>query len=170
MFYVKQATLSDFNQIMTIIAEAKQLLKAAGSPQWQDGHPNQQQIKQDLKNHQCWILMDSDGTVAGTATLLTTPEPSYKKIEGAWHSDEPYATIHRLAIASKYRGHHLAPLYMEHLITIGNFLGFNNFRIDTHELNIGMQKVIKKSGFQPAGIIYVNPTIDGKRLAYELNL
>lgn len=38
--YLRQAQLPDRDTIMQIIDDAKAAMKKAGSPQWQDGHPN----------------------------------------------------------------------------------------------------------------------------------
>lgn len=169
--YVKMASADDLNAIMVIIDDAKQLLKRDGSTQWQDGYPNRELLKDDILKHRCWVLMVGN-QLAGTSTLLTEPEPTYIKIErGSWHEqDERYATIHRLAISSKFRGLHLSKFMFSNLISIGYLKGFRNFRIDTHEVNFRMQKLIQNFDFVYRGDIYIDQTPDGKRLAFELNM
>ncbi|WP_348535301.1 GNAT family N-acetyltransferase [Lactobacillus sp. ESL0785] len=168
--YIRWAEAKDLPAMMAIIAQAKQLLKSDGSPQWQDGHPNEEMFKADIAQKRAYVLIVGQ-EVAGVAVLQTTPELSYVQIDGAWrNSTMPYATIHRIAFSDKYRGQHLGQIFISNLLSRGQFLGFHNFRIDTHALNKRMQGLIKKVGYHYCGIIHVNPTSDGARYAYELNL
>lgn len=169
--YVKKAQLQDLPAIMKIIDNAKALLKADGSPQWQDGSPDETTFINDINHGNCWVLK-VDNQIAGTATLLTTPDANYENIsDGQWkNTSAPYATIHRIAISPDYRGMSLGKFFLSNLITLGTHAGINNFRIDTHELNQRMQHLVQQFNFEYTGIIYVNPTGDGRRLAFELNL
>lgn len=38
--YIKRAQITDLNEIMNIISQAQAMLKADGSPQWQNGYPD----------------------------------------------------------------------------------------------------------------------------------
>ncbi|MCH4008775.1 GNAT family N-acetyltransferase [Companilactobacillus sp.] len=169
--YLRKSTLSDLDAVMEIIEEARALLKKDGSPQWQNGSPNRDTLKNDIESGINWVLI-VDGKIAGAATLLESAEPSYSKIfEGSWNNTtEPYATTHRVAISSKFRGMHLSKFMFTNLTTIAIEHGFKNMRIDTHEMNERMQGLAKSLGYHYRGIVYVDEPVDGKRLAYELNL
>lgn len=168
--YLQQATNKDITKIMQIINQAKQLLKEDGNPQWQNGRPNQEIITTDIVKKQAYCLM-VDQQIDGIAILQTTPETTYAKIDGAWHQEHlQYATIHRIAISANFRGQHLGQFFMSNLISQGKLKGINNFRIDTHPVNLRMQKLIKKTGFKYRGTIQIDQTKDGLRYAYELNL
>lgn len=168
--YIRQATKADLPAMLTIIADAKTLLKADGSPQWQDGSPSQAQLLADIEKQQSYVLILGD-KIVGTAALVTEPDPHYAEIEaGAWRSTLPYATIHRIAVASNYRGQQLAHYFCSNLISRAYSLGFRALRIDTHQQNLRMQKLITALDFHYCGIIYVAPTPHGRRLAYELIL
>ena len=86
-------------------------------------------------------------------------DPTYAVIDGAWHSDRPYGTIHR--IASDGSGG-----------ILGTAVAFGKsrtdyLRIDTHEDNKVMQHAIEKLGFRRCGIIHLS---DGSpRIAYDLS-
>ena len=121
--YLRRAQLQDLPAIMKIIDDAKELLKKNGSPQWQNGYPNQETLTQDIAMQTNWVLIN-DNKVAATATLQLTPEPTYRNItQGQWQQpDEPYATIHRVAISSNYRGQGLSKLLFSNLLTVGKEL------------------------------------------------
>lgn len=169
--YLRRAQIQDLATIMKIIDDAKELLKKNGSPQWQNGYPNHETFAQDIAMQANWILID-DNKVVATATLQLAPEPTYRNItQGQWQQpDEPYATIHRVAISSDYRGHGLSKLLFSNLLTVGQMQGIKNFRIDTHRSNKAMQHIVENFNFKRRGIIKVNDQNDPERLAYELNL
>ena len=169
--YLRRAQLQDLTAIMKIIDDAKELLKKNGSPQWQNGYPDQENVTQDIVMQTNWILIN-DNKVVATATLQLTPEPTYRNItQGQWQQpDEPYATIHRVAISSNYRGQGLSKLLFSNLLTVGQMQGIKNFRVDTHRSNKAMQHIAENFNFKKRGIIKVNDQNDPERLAYELNL
>ena len=163
--------MHDLPAINKIIAEAKQALKDAGSPQWQDGHPSRGMIVNDITHHQSWALV-LDNQVVGVATLQPGPEKSYQELAGgSWHNDnDHYLTIHRVAIGNQFRGKHLSDFLFSNLLTVGQEKGFSDFRLDTHQKNLAMQKIAKKFNFQYRGTVEVDDRVDPHRLAYELNL
>lgn len=169
--YLRRAQLQDLTAIMKIIDDAKELLKKNGSPQWQNGYPDQETFTQDIVMQTNWILIN-DNKVVATATLQLTPEPTYRNItQGQWQQpDEPYATIHRVAISSNYRGQGLSKLLFSNLLTVSQMQGIKNFRVDTHRSNKAMQHIAENFNFKKRGIIKVNDQNDPERLAYELNL
>lgn len=170
LIYTRKAETTDIDAMMAIIDEAKALLKADGSTQWQDGHPDKALLLEDIKKGFARVLV-VDGQVAGTATLMSTPDPCYAEIEGAWQdTEDPYATIHRIAISAKFRGMKLSKFFFSNLISDAYAQGLHHMRIDTHEMNKRVQNLVAEFGFEYTGIIYVQDAVDGKRLAYELNM
>lgn len=167
--YLRKSVPEDLNEIMKIIDEAKMLLKKDGSPQWQDGHPDRKQFETDINNGFNWVLMVGN-EIAGTATLTSQIEDDYKDIEGEWRGDDHYLTIHRVAIASHFRGMQLSKQIFSNLLTVGRTLGYSDFRIDTHPVNVRMQKLITDFGFEKRGVVHVEDKLDPRRFAYELNM
>lgn len=169
--YLRRAKLADLNAIMKIIEEARALLKQDGNPQWQDGHPDQKTVLQDISQEISWVLI-VNGQVAGTVALMRTPKPIYQTLEdGHWSQpDLPYITIHRLALSDQFRGQGLGKTLLSNLITVGLVQGSHNFRLDTHVMNKRMQRLAENFGFIRRGTIHVQDKIDPQRVAYELNL
>ena len=56
--YLRRAQLQDLTAIMKIIDDAKELLKKNGSPQWQNGYPDQETFTQDIVMQTNWILIN----------------------------------------------------------------------------------------------------------------
>ena len=94
----------------------------------------------------------------GAFALVPGQDPTYRVIDGAWQSDAPYLTIHRLAGDGICHG------------IFGAAVAFAagrcpHLRIDTHADNRPMRNHIAGAGFVYCGIIRVE---DGSpRLAYE---
>ena len=64
------------------------------------------------------------------------------------------------------KGKNVASLFIEKAKEIGREKGIFNIRIDTHEKNASMRRMVEKNGFKKTGIIYVE---DGSpRYAYQL--
>lgn len=171
LIYIKRATMADVPAIMPIIANAKALLHADGSPQWQDGYPDEVAIRHDIMAQCSWLLL-IDGQVAGTAAQVIADDPNYHEIAGAgWqNTTDPYATIHRIALSADFAGHHLSHFFFSNLISQAYQAGIRNFRIDTHDMNKRMQAIATSLGYQYRGIIHVAEPGDNARRAYELNL
>lgn len=169
--YTRKAENSDINAIMQIIKEAKDFLRASGSSQWQGTYPDLKAIQADIDKQNGLVLV-TNGEVSGYAAVITGIEPTYADIEGAWKNDtDQYATIHRMAMSSKYRGMHLADKFISNIISLKFAEGIKNFRIDTSRKNKIVQHIATSHNFKYRGIIYVaEDPEDRSRLAYELNL
>jgi len=156
---------------MEIIADAKALLKADGSPQWQDGYPDEAAIRRDIMAQQSWILMVGN-QIAGTAAQVIGDDANYHEITGTgWqNNDDPYATIHRIALSKAVAGQQLRHYFVSALLGTAYQDGIRNFRIDTHQLNQRMQAIATSLGYQFRGIVHVAEPGDNARRAYELNL
>ncbi|KRM05940.1 MAG: GNAT family N-acetyltransferase [Liquorilactobacillus ghanensis] len=170
--FIRPATLTDLPAMMEIIEEARQLLAADNIPQWQDGYPNETSIEQDIENEIAYVLIN-DRQIAGVAALQTWPDPDYNQIySGTWRQpdDRHYATIHRIAVAQRFRGQNLAQMFLSNLISRSLQLGFDQVRIDTHPTNQRMRHLITKFGFDLAGEIRLEERSVPERLAYQLFL
>ncbi len=164
----RKTTAEDLPAVMKIITDAKALLAAAGSPQWQNGYPNEETIKNDIEEGISYVLL-VDGVVAGTMALQRTPDKNYQEIfEGTWENEtDPYTTVHRIALSKEFRGQKLAYRLMEFAEAETKNLGIRQIRVDTHKKNTGMQRIMEHSGFELRGLVYVSDYTDNERLAYQ---
>ncbi len=170
--YLRLSTNKDLNKIVKIINNGKTFLKSQNINQWQDGYPAAEDISNDIKNSIGYVFIE-DGEIAGYAALHQGIDPMYLKISnGNWitGTHARYTAIHRIAMASKFRGQHLAEKMISNLITVSGVLGYKDLRIDTHPDNKIMQHTILKSGFEKRGTVHM-PAPDGSpRFAYELQI
>lgn len=126
--------------------------------QWGGAYPPGSLIAEDIEKRRLFVV-ESGGRVRGVFAFIIGPDDSYAVIEdGSWLSDGEYGTIHRIAGDGESHG------------TVGAAVDFcsgriGHLRIDTHESNAVMRRLIERNGFERRGIIHV---ADGSpRIAYE---
>jgi RimJ/RimL family protein N-acetyltransferase len=152
----RRCQAQDIPAVAAILAQAHAFMREQGLPQWQGEYPNAEDVKRDVEEGIGWVL-EEDGVVA-YAALREGLEPTYAHIEGAWHGDEPYLTLHRVAVSQYGKGY--VGQVFAHAAQTCRWL-----RIDTHEQNRPMRRAIEKFGFKECGVIYV---ADGTpRIAYD---
>ena len=157
--------IEDIPQVMEIIKDAQLYLKNEGIDQWQNNYPNPQVIREDIRNGNSYVIK-KDNKVVAVAAIIFADDPTYKKIyQGEWLSRGKYGVIHRAAVAENYKGQGIASKFFRETEKMAAEMGIKSIRIDTHQDNLAMQRLIEKENFEYCGIIY---TEDGsRRLAYE---
>lgn len=145
--------------ILTIYRYARDFMASSGNPrQWAGGYPQRDLLLRDIENGHLYLCRDSRA-IYGVFAFIIGEDETYRRIEdGAWLSDAPYGTIHRIAGNGTKKGILAeAVTYCESKIP--------HLRIDTHQDNLLMQHLVIKLGFQKCGTIYVS---DGSpRIAFE---
>lgn len=166
---IRPATIEDLSAIMDIIADAKQFIKTCGCPQWNtpDGYPTRSTLLTDIEKKQLYVY-DENG-LRGIMACVFGKEPSYEKIYGTWLTHNvSYMTIHRLAVKKSY--HHTGTSFklFNYAEQLAKKFGAISIRVDTHPLNIAMQKFLLKHNFTKCGEINITTSkIDTLRIAYE---
>jgi len=165
---IRQSTLNDVPSIMNIINDAKAYLASQNIDQWQNGYPNEEQVKNDIEKEESFVVVNDENQVMATSMFTLRKEPTYKEvISGKWiiPEEETYGVVHRLAIKKEYRKLGLATFLFDDFHQQLKNKNIKSLKIDTHEENSGMQSLIKKLGYQYCGIIYTS--YNAKRLAFE---
>lgn len=169
---IRLATLNDIPKIMEVISDAKALLKKNGSMQWNtpDGYPNEDVFINDINNKNLYALHDNN-ILIGIMACVTGIDENYEEIEGHWITNGPYLTIHRIAIKKEYYHTKSSHLLIDYAINLAKSYKCNSIKVDTHPLNIPMQKLLLHFNFTHCGTITLKRSkIDNLRLAYELKL
>ena len=164
---IQLSTFEDIPAIIAIINDAKEYLASQKIDQWQNGYPNAEQVANDIKNNESYVVINDENEVIATAMFTTNPEPTYKIIDGNWNIDEneKYGVVHRMAIKKEFRKFGLATFMFHEFQMQLLEKKIKSLKIDTHEKNLGMQALIKKLGYTYCGIIYTN--YHAKRVAFE---
>lgn len=159
MFLIRCARNEDLTRLLEIYDAARAFMRRTGNlHQWNGAYPSAEVLLEDIRKEQLYV-MEVDEKIEAVFALIIGKDPTYSYIEGgAWISDEPYGTIHRIASSGSLRG------VLQKAVDF-SWERIQHLRVDTHEDNRVMREAIRKSGFVKCGIIYL---LDGSpRLAYE---
>lgn len=161
----RRTTEKDIDGVMEIISQSQQYFKEQGIDQWQNGYPNKEVIKNDISNENSYVLL-KDNKILATTVISFDGEETYNKIyDGKWLSNEDYAVIHRVAVDTNHKGLGLAGKIIDEAKKKCSERGIKSIKVDTHEDNESMQRLLLKNGFEYCGVIYLE---DGaKRIAFE---
>lgn len=156
-YFVRKATSSDLPRIGEIYHAARQFMADHGNPnQWGTTNPPMSQLIQDIQQGDLYVIVD-DQSIHGVFYFFIGTDPTYASIDGEWHADTPYGTIHRIA------GDGSGGI-LKTAVEFGRSK-IDHLRIDTHKDNKIMQKAVTKYGFRRCGIIRI---ADGSpRIAYD---
>ena len=162
---IRLAEKKDIDRIMQIIADARESIGRLGIDQWQYGYPTRDIVKEDIVLGRSYVVVENN-EICATFAVMLHGEPTYKKIYcGAWISDGEYLALHRIAIESNHRGQGIAEKIVAFLSDYANENGYLSVRVDTHQGNLPMRKMLEKNGFEYCGTIHL---MDGQeRVAYE---
>lgn len=155
---IRKYNYDDLAEIEAIYARAREQMRKNGNPsQWGNNHPPRDLLTDDIEQGNGYAVI-SGGKICGVFAFVVGNDPTYEYIEGKWLNDEKYGTIHRIASNGAVKG------------VLSGALDFcggicPNIKIDTHEDNKIMRRLLEKEGFAECGIIYVE---DGTpRIAYQ---
>ena len=160
---IRKATTADIDRCLEIYKNAREYMRQNGNPdQWGTEYPYEHLLVEDIEFGRLYVV-EQNCSVEGVFLMESGPDETYMEIEGEWLNDEPYYVIHRIASSGKAKGVVKAAVDFALINT-------QNVRIDTHEKNLTMQKVLTKIGFEYCGIIYVFAPWEGRspRMAYHL--
>ena len=160
----------DLQAVMELIHDAQRTMREAGLDQWQNGHPSEEEIRNDIRNREGRVW-EEDGKILGTAMLSFRGEPNYETIvDGSWNmGDIPYGTIHRVAVLSTDRRQGTAGKILKEMEKECREQGFTCVRMDTHQDNVPMRTWLGRHGFVYCGVITMKETME-TRLAFEKKL
>lgn len=156
---IRKAIESDLLEIKSIVAKARELMKASGNVnQWVDGYPSIDVLLSDIRSGNAYLLLRENKAVAYFA-MVDGSDPTYNFIaEGNWLNDDTYGVLHRIASNGEAKG-----VFKEILLYASEH--YSNIRIDTHHDNKIMQRLLEQNEFVYCGVIFL---ADGSPiLAYQ---
>ena len=173
---IRQAEMGDLGAVMEIIAEARGTIAALGIDQWQDGYPQREIIETDILSGVSYCIENTEnGEILATFGVFEAGDHLYDRIfDGEWRTGDSlsglgesvsYTAIHRVAISVKSRGQGLSTAMIDFVAQKAREIDKRSLRIDTHEGNVVMRRMLEKHGFCHCGTIYLEN--GDARVAYE---
>jgi hypothetical protein len=159
-YKIRKATTDDLPTIMRLIDASREIMRSNGNlTQWPVGYPAAATVKADIDDGTCYLITDNEKAI-GSFALKPGPDPTYSIIyNGEWlDNTQDYYVIHRITSLPEAHG------IFDTLINY-SFSVCPNIRIDTHEDNTIMRKLLDKYGFTYCGIIHISN--GSERVAYQ---
>lgn len=161
--YLKNASEKEADSIWKILQQAIERRKKDGSLQWQDGYPNPETIKEDIKKKQAFVLI-TEKQMIGVCTLIKNTEPAYQNIEGKWLSEGDFLVVHRVAIADEFLGKGWSKVLFEKIEKKALSENIFSIKADTNFDNLPMISTFKSMGFEYCGEVMMR---NSPRKAFE---
>ncbi len=166
---LRLANLSDASEIWIILQQAIEQRKLDGSEQWQQGYPNEQSVKDDIRDGYAYVLSHrtpsgEEETVIAYAAIIFGVEPAYNDIDGAWLSHGDYAAVHRVATANAVKGKGIATKLFSMIEDLCVEHEVYSIKVDTNYDNIPMLKILDRLNYTYCGEIMFG---GAPRRAYE---
>lgn len=165
---IRKSTLNDLDALMPIFDEARGTIAKLGIDQWQNGYPSRDVIADDVAKERSYVV-EVNGNIRGTFVLVDDGEVTYDQIyDGHWltgDDSQNYIAIHRVAISVVSRGSGISTEIINYASEYAKKLGRASLRIDTHEGNVVMRRMLEKHGFSLCGTIHLQN--GDLRVAYE---
>lgn len=163
----RQANAADIPAVWGIITDAKALMAASGSTQWNESYPLPSTIEGDVSRGEAYVI-EACGRLAAYGVVSFGGESAYDNLSGAWLVETcRYATVHRLAVAAGCRGRGYASLFLNHAVRLAVAHGVRSMRADTAECNTAMSSLLLSMGFVRCGKVCYPGVARGERIAYE---
>lgn len=156
-YVFRKATMDDLEAVLFIIDKAKERMKSHMSGQWQDGSPSKETFIRDIKEEHLYVLTTFD-KVIGVLALLDHEGAYDTLLSGEWLHNIPYKVIHRFAVHEAYLGMGVASFMLKSAELLAKSEGVQQIRIDTHERNIPMVKLLIKNGYVQCGSTLIEGT------------
>jgi len=150
---LRKANFSEAPFIWSILQEAIEQRKQAGSEQWQNGYPNEQTVDDNIANGYAYVLIDNEVIVAYAAIIFGV-EPAYNDIKGKWLTYDNYVVVHRVATSNAAKGRGIATHLFKMIEDLCLTQNVYSIKVDTNFDNIPMLKILDKLTYTYCGEIF----------------
>ena len=163
---VRPASKADIGDILGCVRRIKhEYFEANNIDQWGEGYPSREIFAADVEKKALYVMHMGE-VLIGFGSFIAGADPTYAEIEGAWLTEgDNYLVVHRLGINPDWHGMGMGTALMGLADKICEVKKIASIRVDTHEDNISMQKLLEKCGFTKCGVIRLEN--GDPRLAYE---
>jgi ribosomal protein S18 acetylase RimI-like enzyme len=154
MYIFRKALLTDENDILSIYESVKEKGKIDGTSDWDEDYPNQEILKEDLKNEQAYVLISNEKIIAAI-TMIEEDEPGIQSLP--WVKAKACFLV-RLCVSPEYQGKGIGEKMMRKISKYAKDKGFEA----THHLaaivNEAANRLYERMGYRNLGMIHMYDT------------
>ncbi|MCT4687247.1 GNAT family N-acetyltransferase [Vallitalea sp.] len=160
MVEIVKAKIDDIVDIMKLINDCVNNMRANNIFQWDEHYPNQEIMLKDIEDSNLYVMKD-DNSYFGIVTINEEQDKEYKTVD--WKSESTgILVVHRLAVSPLGQGKGIGRslmLFAEDLVRQKNY---KSVRLDTYSGNPIALSFYKRLGYEKVGEVYFT----GRELAY----
>lgn len=158
----RKANYNDIETINKIYEDASKSLAENEIDQWQGELKPKIKNKEAIKN--IYLLTENEG-ILSTGLILDYDKDYANIYDGSWLSNGKYYVVHKFATNIRIRRNGYGSIFLQEVEKLAIKNSIFSIKIDTHEDNYLMQKLLAKNGYKKCGMVILEGS--GKRLAYE---
>lgn len=145
---MRKAVLGDLGNIMTIIKETIIEMHSYNNYQWDENYPKEKDFMNDIEKGDLYVA-EREGKLVGFICVNKVEPIEYNGLN--WGLNDEAMVVHRMAVNPACRREGIGT----ELIKFADELALNNsiryLKTDTYSLNIKMDALFKKSGYNFIG-------------------
>lgn len=158
----RKANYNDIDGINKIYEDASKSLAENEIDQWQGELKPKIKNKEAIKN--IYLLTENE-EILSTGLILDYDKDYANIYDGSWLSNGKYYVVHKFATNIRIRRKGYGAIFLKEVEKLAIKNSIFSIKIDTHEDNYLMQKLLAKNGYKKCGMVILEGS--GKRLAYE---
>lgn len=172
----RPAVREDFEQAMALLDGGHQTFEQLGIDEGRSKkYPSARRLMHSIKNSTTYVIEDAQGHMIAMFAVSFSPDKNYARpIDGAWLTDasvqpQPYAELHWVAVDQAARRRGVGMFILDKADHIARAGGCSSLRADVYELNVPMQNLLSKHGYERCGIFTVKDVFgrEKRRVGYE---
>lgn len=144
---IRTANKNDLSSILSIVEEAKSIMKQDNNDQWDEYYPLEEHFEQDIEKETLFVL-EEDSKIYAFIVIDQQQSEWYDEIEWPVNRNGAYV-IHRLAGSSEYKG--AATQLFDFAVNMALEHQIHVLITDTFALNKRAQGLFEKFGFTKVG-------------------
>lgn len=145
---IRKAIIKDLNAIMVIIKDTIIEMHSYSNNQWDKNYPQEKDFINDIENENLFVSV-TNGKVVGLACINKEEPIEYNGLN--WRKNGEAMVIHRMAVDINSRRQGIGMELMNFADELAIKNSITHLKTDTFSLNIKMQCLFKKCGYNFVG-------------------
>lgn len=142
---IREAKVTDLQDIMRITKEIVMEMKNDGNPQWHDNYPTIEDFSQDINNQTLYVYEENNKVIA----FICITKDYDNEYESVLQSTKEDAYImHRLGVDKSYRSSGIASILMSYAEELAQKDNVYLMKTDTEVNNLKMNRLFTKLGYK----------------------
>lgn len=149
--YIRLANITDLPAVVDLMKRVIPVMLESGNEQWDAEYPNEDVFRQDINEHNLFVLV-LDNKLVGAVVINAIFPPEYMSVD--WKTSPNTYTFHRMMVDPELQGKGIATAIFQFIEKRGKNMGLKSLRVDTNVNNKTMRSLFEKFNYTFAGIVH----------------